>query len=251
VVGFSAVAAANLALALWTSGEWDDLAALLVEGEDLSLDPTLTPMRFALQAWLASARGSTPPSTDTLHEVGDSLSDLSWAAHDSLLAARESGDLREAAAQGAESVRYALRWQGLGDDFMHLWPPAVEAAIQARDFDLAAELLAHVADEPPALLTPALAAHLPRLRGLLGAARGDDPGTVEADLRHGAEAMAAYGAAPYAARAQHALGQWLADQGRADHAEPWLELARTAYERLAATAWLRELGLSKVAEDAR
>ena len=70
VVANSAVAAANLGLALWTSGEWDDLAALLVEGEDLSLDPTLTPIRFALRAWLASARGSTPPSTDTLHEVG-------------------------------------------------------------------------------------------------------------------------------------------------------------------------------------
>jgi hypothetical protein len=101
------------------------------------------------------------------------------------------------------------------------------------------------------LLTPALAAHLPRLRGLLGAARGDDPRQVEADLRQGAEAMAAYGAAPYAARAQHALGQWLVDQGRADHAEPWLELARVTYEQLGATAWLRELGLSKVTEDAR
>ena len=63
--------------------------------------------------------------------------------------------------------------------------------------------------------------------------------------------MAAYGAVPYAARAQHALGQWLADQGRAEHAEPWLELARATYERLGATSWLRELGLSKVTEDAR
>jgi class 3 adenylate cyclase len=251
VVAFSAVAAANLSLALWTSGAWDDLEPLLAEGEPLALDPTLAPIRFALRAWLASARGTTPPPADTLHEVGDSLSDLSWAAHDSLLVAREAGDLSEAAAQGADSVGYALRWQGLGDDFMHLWPPAVEAAIQAREFALAAGLLAHVADEPPALLTPALAAHLPRLRGLLGAARGDDPRQVEADLRQGAEAMAAYGAAPYAARAQHALGQWLVDQGRADHAEPWLELARVTYEQLGATAWLRELGLSKVTEDAR
>ncbi len=63
--------------------------------------------------------------------------------------------------------------------------------------------------------------------------------------------MAAYGAVPYAARAQQALGQWLADQGRDDQAEPWLDLARGAYERLAATAWLRELGLSRVREDAR
>jgi class 3 adenylate cyclase/tetratricopeptide (TPR) repeat protein len=251
VVANSAVAAANLGLALWTRGEWDDLAALLVAGEDLSLDPTLMPIRFALQCWLAHARGSAPPEPDAAHEVGDSLSDLSWAAHGALLVAREQGRADEAAAQGARSVGYALRWQGLGDDFMHLWPPAVEAAIHARQLDLADELLGHVADEPPALLTPALAAHLPRLRGLLGAARGGDPRAVEADLREGAEAMAAYGAVPYAARAQQALGQWLADQGRDDQAEPWLDLARGAYERLAATAWLRELGLSRVREDAR
>ncbi len=109
----------------------------------------------------------------------------------------------------------------------------------AREFDLATELLGHVADEPPALLTPALAAHLPCLRALLGAARGDDPQggggrPAPRGRSHGRVRRRAY-----AARAQHALGQWLADQARADHAEPWLELARVAYQRLGATAWLR------------
>jgi len=88
-----------------------------------------------------------------------------------------------------------------------------------------------------------VAAQCHRLRGLVSAARGDDPAFAGTEIRIGIEAFSARG---YRAQAQEELGRWLVDQQRPDDAAPLLEAARATYaadrsRRLARIA--RRLGL--------
>jgi hypothetical protein len=94
---------------------------------------------------------------------------------------------------------------------------------------------------PASIVSPGVRAHWLRLRGLFGALRGDDPETVEADLRAGIAELDAYGAVGYRARAQEELGRWLSSQGRGTEAVPLLEAARATYEEIGAAGWLARL----------
>ena len=159
-----------------------------------------------------------------------------------MLKAQRCGDLAAAAAHGATSVEHARAWSGIGDDFMHLWPAAVEAAIDAGDLDLARSLLSPVTTAPPGLVSPAVSALLLLVRGLIGAAGADTPSGVEADLRAAITALDAYGAIPMRARTQQALGEWLLGQGQVDEAAEILAAARATYQELGAAGWLARLG---------
>ncbi|HUR51416.1 MAG TPA: hypothetical protein VMZ11_04765, partial [Mycobacteriales bacterium] len=88
------------------------------------------------------------------------------------------------------------------------------------------------------LVSPALAAELPRLQGLLALARGEDP---EPQLRAAITSLEAFGLVPDRARTEHALAVWLLGQGRPDEAESLAAAAAATYEQLGATAWLAEL----------
>ena len=107
--------------------------------------------------------------------------------------------------------------------------------------EAAQRLLLPVASAPPIILTPVLAALLARLRGLVGAARGDDPTRIEADLRAGVTGLDAFGAVGLAARAKEDLVLWLAAQGRGDEATGLLEEARATYQEIGALGWLTHL----------
>jgi hypothetical protein len=90
-------------------------------------------------------------------------------------------------------------------------------------------------------VSPAVRAQLRRLQGLIGAARGDDPVRVESDLRAGIDALAAFGAVGFTAKAREELGRWLLGQDRRADAEPLLDWARETYREIGAVGWLREL----------
>ncbi|MGI8682134.1 MAG: hypothetical protein ACR2JO_08395, partial [Mycobacteriales bacterium] len=91
---------------------------------------------------------------------------------------------------------------------------------------------------PGGLVTALLLAQLPRLEGMLLAARGGDP--VEL-LTRGADALDRFGAVPDAARTRHALAAWLVEHHRPAEALPLIESTQTTYTHLGAQAWLDEL----------
>ncbi len=138
----------------------------------------------------------------------------------------------------AESVRAVFEGVGFADDFIVLWAPAVSGSIAAGDLDQAQRQIAQLADVPPGRLLPLHRAQLLRMQGMLALHRGDDP---EELLRAGIDALDQFGAVPDAARARHALGGWLAGQGRDTEATELLVAARATYTELEATGWLSEL----------
>ena len=86
-----------------------------------------------------------------------------------------------------------------------------------------------------------MAAQLLRLTGRVGAARGDDPVSVEDHFRRGISALDAFGSVGERAGAQEELGRWLVDQGRPDEAGPLLAAARSTYAEIGALGWLARL----------
>ena len=64
---------------------------------------------------------------------------------------------------------------------------------------------------------------------------------VEAALRDGVDALAAFGAVGFHAQAQEELGRWLVTQGRADEARSLLATARATYADIGAAGWLTRL----------
>jgi class 3 adenylate cyclase/tetratricopeptide (TPR) repeat protein len=229
----------NLMLALWVSGEWDELSSLILDPADLT--PDVAQIHLAIRSWLTEARDGAPAAIDFEFPAqlsGEGLAFRGWNAHIESLRLRYSGDLRRAAQTAIESVDLMVTWGGLSDDFMHLWPVATEYAIEAGMLDEVDSLLAHVDAAPSGLRSPALVAHLHRLRGVLGATRSDDAATVERDLRQAVQLFDAYGSPPFAARSEESLGRFLADQGRTDEAEHHRSNARTRYQALGARGWL-------------
>ena len=237
---FTAYAAGNLALILWVSGELDELESLLA---DVSDTVTFAAMRLSttcIAAWLADARGR-PLSTLPEALLSDAEPDRAWMGNLELAHALAAGDAATAARLADETLEPVVASAGLEDDFMHLWPPLVDAALAAGDVDLAERLMRPVADAPDDAISPAVRAHFLRLRGLVAAARGAASETVEADLRAGAEALADFGAVGLSGRAHESLGRWLASIGRDDEAQTALTQARRAYEQIGATGWLNSM----------
>ena len=242
VAGWEHYSRLNLMLALWVCGEWDELSSLMLDPADLTAD--VGQIHLAISCWLNEARDDAVAVLDFENPAqlsGEGLAFRAWRAHIESLRLHSSGDLRKAALGGIQAVDLLIAWGGLADDFMHLWPAATEAAIEAGMLDEAETLLTHVAKAPPGLRSPALVAHLHRLRGLLGDRRGDDAATVEDDLNQAVQLFDDYGSPPFAARAEESLGRFLADQGRTDDAEQHLSKARTRYQALGADGWLASM----------
>jgi tetratricopeptide (TPR) repeat protein len=230
----------NLLLALWISGEWDELDTKLLEFADLPAG--IEVIRVATGHWLAEARQHDVrfSASQELRPEADEVVHRAWWSHLELLEHRSNGRLSHAVAAGADSVASVLAYTGLTDDFTHLWPPAVLTAIEAGDLDAAAGLMAYVDEAPVGLRTPVLEAYLHQLRGLLSAARGLDA-EAEADLRRAVDLFIAYGSPPLLGQAQESLGRWLCAQGRVDEARDHLAAARSIYLSLGAEGWLAGL----------
>ena len=130
----------NLLLALWISGEWDELDTTLAEAADLPAGMDV--YRVAVGQWLAEARQQDVQfsASQELRPEADEVVHRAWWSHLELLERRSDGRLDDAVQAGADSVASMLAYTGLTDDFMHVWPPAVLTAIEAGDLDAAAGL---------------------------------------------------------------------------------------------------------------
>jgi tetratricopeptide (TPR) repeat protein len=230
----------NYLMALWTAGRLVDARAMLAEAHESVVDPSIRITLTSVEVWLADAQGlPLPASPDTAPT--DNETALAWLGNLDLMHALAAGDTVGAAGIAERSITHLLTASGIEDDFMHLWPPLVQAALAAGDTDLAQRLLEPVSSAAPGIVSAAVAAHWHRLRGLLGAARGDDPDQVETELRAGVAALDAFGAIGHRACAQQELARWLVEQNRPGDAELLIEQARATYIDIEATGWLTQL----------
>lgn len=232
-------AVANAALAHWCTGRLADVAELMPEGLQATT-PQIQIVWNTFQVWLAEARGEPfPPSAPD--DATDNLLHLAWLGSADLARAVATGDHGDMTRIAELVLDSQLAASGLDDDFFVVWPPAVLAALEAHDLDLAERLLAPVSEALPGQRSPAVSAQWHRLLGLLAAARGHDPEFAETEMRAGIEGLSAYGAVGFHAQAQEELGRWLVTQGRDDEAQPLLDGARTTYIKIGAAGWLAEL----------
>jgi hypothetical protein len=204
----------------------------------MSVGPVAQAFCLATAALLARARGTAPPAA--IDTGADDQVSLGFLAAGQAVVAVDEG-------RPADAVVAVERWMThvpnivLAEDSHVMWPAMVEVALAAGDLGCAERLLAPVASAPTTQVSPALGAQLLRLTGRVGAARGDDPASVEDPFRRGIAALDAFGAVGERACAQEELARWLVDQGRPDEAEPLLAAARSTYADIGALGWLARL----------
>jgi len=233
----------NYLNALWNAGRLPELRVGLLDAKETVTTRAMAAFLVCLENRLAEALGEPlPPVADMAGMEGEN--DTATRLDMEVGHAMADGDAHRAAALAEESLPHLIVAMGIDDDFVTMWPPLVEAALAAGDVALAERLLAPVETAPTSIVSPGVRAHWLRLRGLLGALRGDHPEAVEADLRAGIAELDAYGAVGYRARAQEDLGRWLTSRGRGSEATPLLDAARATYEEIDAAGWLARLDAS-------
>jgi tetratricopeptide (TPR) repeat protein len=230
----------NYACALWNAGKIAESEAVLAEAKDLVHVPTIKILLGWVEARLAEAKGEQMPPISDLVGPGQSWDFAAMGCLD-VLGKLAQGDADGAADLTKDTLEYTLAAGGLDDDFMNFWPPLVRAAVAADRPELAEELMKPAAEAASGIVSPAVAAHLLNLKGLVGALRGDDPAQVEADLRAGVTALAEFGAIGLSARAEEDLGRWLVDQGRAAEGALALDHALDVYRQIGASGWAGRL----------
>jgi hypothetical protein len=244
--------ALNQSVALTLAGRWDEVAILLDRPllREQPPDQVQASMVELESALIAFAREDEVDraTQDALASIGErgqpeSLADMYYATNRAMHA-RVCGDTAALVGACRRTVELAYKYIGLDDDFPNLWSLSVGWLIDVQDFAGARELLRPVTDVAPTRWSPLLAAQLARLRGTIEAldpASDAAPAEIEKDLLTGIAALDDVGAKPDRARAQATLGVWLTRLGRSAEAAPYLAAARTTFNDLRATAWLREL----------
>lgn len=230
----------NYLSALWSAGRLRELQAGLIDANETVTVRLIAAGLVGLENRLAEALGEPLPPVADMTGMGGEL-DTATRLDMEVAHALAEGDAHRAAALAEESLPHLIAYMGIDDDFVTLWPPLVEAALAAGEVAVTERLLAPVETAPASLVSPGVRAHWLRLRGRFGALRGDDPETVEADLRAGIAELDAYGAVGYRARAQEELGHWLISQGRGGEATSLLNAARVTYQEIGAAGWLAGL----------
>ncbi|WP_249423967.1 adenylate/guanylate cyclase domain-containing protein [Nocardioides coralli] len=234
---------ANLALASFAAGDWATVDELVADAHGL-MSINVSVMR-TLQLALELIRNPAPPAVaaDPPLELDDPV-EQAWWHYVSGLQAVSRGEHQQAAHLLARSVELTAEATGLSDDLHHIWPAAVEVAMECEDDDALARLLAVVDDHAVRALVPvAVAAHRRRVAGLL--ARRCEPDAAERMLREAIEMFRRWGAQPYLARTQVELGQWLVERGETEQGHGLVRDGRTALAELGAFGWLARLGLGE------
>ena len=227
----------NACYAWFLAGDWDLLTAETAEWlEGRELTATCGPL-WLTRVQVQLARGEPVVVPDAPH-AEDPYDQQVWSATSALAQAADGH--RASAARAAEEA--SRRTFGDGepfDDFEVLWTPTVELQLQAGELTAAAELLALAAPYVTGVRARALTRGVvPRLRGLLALARGEDP---EPDLREAEAALSSYGAPYLLARTRLELGRWLQEQGRGDEASGLLAQARETFVTLRAAPSVAEV----------
>ncbi len=233
----------NYALALWTAGNLRDAVTVLAQTAEGVTDVSIEVSVRVVWRWLTDAMGELPP----LHSNFDGdlppfedESDLAWLG--SLAFAGGPADVPPDLARSAEALlQHILAAGGLGDDFVHLWPPLVSAALGAADLDLAERLIDPVTSARPGVVPAPVRAHHHRFKALIGVARGADHSEIESDFQAGIDGMLGFGAPGLAARVEEAYGRWLLSQHRQTEGALAVDHVRAVYAQIGADGWLSRL----------
>ncbi|MCW2768137.1 MAG: adenylate/guanylate cyclase, partial [Nocardioides sp.] len=223
------LALTNAGFTWFLRGEWDRLLSAMneqLEGRDPST--TAGPLWMMLYGVLRARGEALPESLLPASEVPYERLANDIVRAQALAA---TGDIATAAADAAVVTRSVVGDAGMREDFEMLWSPAVELQLEAGDLETAAELLA-LAGPLGGGSRAVTRGMVPRFRGLLALARGEDP---EDDLREAERALESYGAPYLLARTRLELARWLTGQDRPDEAAPLLDLARPTFVALRAT----------------
>ena len=242
VAWISSAAQANLVLALWTAGRWSELDDLLSDASAL-LSSNLWPVARVPQLLVAAARGAPTEDLDASVEslTSDDPGEAGWLQFADAVHELVDGDRKRALDEMVVAVRSMYAVSTVFDDFPHVWPIAVQLALELGEAEMVTELLSLV-DDFIGVGTPlSVRAHRRRFAGLVAMTDGSDPAIVERALREAIDDFDRWGSAQYRARTQADLGRWLVAQDRAPAAEPLLAAARSTYAEMGATAWLAAL----------
>jgi tetratricopeptide (TPR) repeat protein len=243
LAAFRCVNEANLLMALFARGDWDDVAAALVDVERQPEDNNIQ-IWWAISAMLGSARGTEPPlALGRLGDdsIGDDVSDVAWQRVCEALIASRQGDATQASALAREAVQHIHRITGLWEDLPFVWPLAVDLARAAGESKSVDSLMSLAAQSDRTAATPlALRAHWGRTSGLLALEAGNYE-EAERLLRTAIDDFAQWGSVPYGARAALDLATCLDAQGRQDEADAVREPAVAALDQIGAIAWLDQL----------
>jgi tetratricopeptide (TPR) repeat protein len=237
----------NYALALWTVGHLRDAVTVLLQTAEGATDVSIDIAGRVMWRWLGDAMGELPPlpsNFDAEPPPFEDPSDLAWFGS-LALASRAPDPPRELPANAEELLQHILDAGGLGDDFVHLWPPLVSAALAAGDADLAERLTEPARVARPGVVPTLVLAHHHRFNALIGAARGVDPAEIERDFQAGLDGMLGFGAVGLAARVEEEYGRWLLTQHRQTEAALAFDHVRTVYTEIGAEGWLRVLEASQ------
>ena len=203
--------AANLALALLAAGRWDELEELLGGWDgQRSVSFVIRVVGAGIRAFVAAARGERYEIAVAEDDVPptDDAADRAWTALIEALASHTQGLTDLAVTKAVEAVDTIYGLSGTSDDFVHMWPVAMDLAIANDDLAIARRLLAVVDEDAQRLrIPPAVRGHRDRFAGLL--ARGSEPDAVEGLLRSALAAFTSWGSPHYRARAAGELGAWL------------------------------------------
>jgi class 3 adenylate cyclase/tetratricopeptide (TPR) repeat protein len=245
-------ARANLALAMLAAGRWEELTEFLsgVETDSADFSIVLRVVAAATRGFVAVVRGE--PFEDPWGAAGppetDGRSDNGWLAFAGAAVEQSRGRTDLALRHAVESARLMYEQSGLWDDFIHVWPVAMDLALTCDDLDSARELLAIVEQDARRRRVPlGVRAHRGLFTALLteAARRPSDPDPgpdpVEGLLRGAVDDYGRWGSPHHRARAQGELGRWLREHGRGEEAELLLQEARDVLTQLGARAWLRRL----------
>lgn len=232
----------NLLLALWNRGDWAEAAEILSTALSVRHDSNLV-ISAAVVGALSTARGVawSLPWTDADRPTSDDMSDVAWLLFAEALAAQAEGDLERALGLAVDATQKMHALSGAWDDFTHMWPTAVELAVELGDDAALSGMLELVDTGTDGPVPPCVRTHRTRATGLIAMRDGSPPELVESSMRSAITGFREWGAAPYRARAEAELGTWLVDQGRTEEAAPLLEAARARFAELGATTWLQQL----------
>ncbi len=230
------VALTNACFTWLLAGEWDLLTSESDEWLDGRQATTYSPFLWLARALVESARGERVDAPDLIASE-DAYIKQGVALCRALRLASE-GETAEAARLAADTSLASFGDSSAYEDFEVLWAPTVELQLAAGDLETAERLLRLADPMLGGRSRPLTRGVVPRLRGLLAVARGEDP---ETDLREAEAALAAYGAPYLLARTRLELGRWLVEQGRGDEARGMLTQARETFVALRAAPSLAEL----------
>ncbi|HET7351490.1 MAG TPA: adenylate/guanylate cyclase domain-containing protein [Marmoricola sp.] len=228
---------ANLLLALTAAGEWDEVSRMLERGPAGMASQVVT---AGVDGWISVVRGhpfavpwgGSPPESDD-------PSDTAWIAFAEGQQARAESRGEDSLGRLKVAVDTMVQLSGLSDDFVHMWPVAVDAAIAAG----AREHLDHLLDvfdtsSARHKVPLSLRAHRTRFAALLR--RDEDPEAASADLADALAAFTEWGSRPYVARTQVELGALLRSTGSVE-GEALLESGLATLHELGAGSWITEL----------